>query len=419
MNRDARALAAAAATNNERNVAQALGNNAGVATGAGNTLVNAVFGLGSTQQARSTFDNLSGEGIVAVENAGIRAARVFSGAINDQATSWLTGGLGAVNSISVGTGLPSGVLGYAQNDAIVSPIVVDRAPPPRTYRVWSTGFGGGVSISGNANVASETGNFYGGVLGLDYQVQPNILVGIAGGGSESSFNVSQRSTYGDVTGFHGGVYSLVDFGPFYATNSVTVSSFSNKTTRSVAGFGGLTTATEKASFGSLDIRTRAEFGRVFDYGNVYGFSALKVTPFVALEIAQLRTNGFAEYNTNGAGNVFGLAGQGQSTADVPGFVGARFESAYAVGPGMVLRPMVSLAYLHEFAPQRNLQNGFIALPGSTFLVSGARPSTNAAQTKAGFELDMGRGIGLFANFDGEFSDLERVYGGKGGVRVTW
>ncbi len=419
VNRNAQALAAAAATTNQRNVAFALGNNAGAATGAGGTLANAIFGLGSTQQARAAFDNISGEGIVAVENAGIRAARVFSGAINDQATSWLTGGLGAVNSITVGNGLPAGVLGYAQNEAMVSPIVVDRALAPRTYRVWSTGFGGGVSISGNANVAGETGNFYGGVLGLDYQVQPNILVGIAAGGSESNFNVSGRSTSGDVTGFHGGVYSLVDFGPFYATNSVTASSFSNNTTRNVAGFGGLATATEKTSFSSLDIRTRAEFGRVLEYGNVYGFTNLKITPFVALEIAQLRTNGFAEYNTNGAGNVLGLAGQGQSTADVPGFVGARFESVYPVGPGMVLRPMVSLAYLHEFAPQRNLQNGFIALPGSAFLVSGARPSTNAAQTKAGFELDMGHGVGLFANFDGEFSDLERVYGGKGGVRVTW
>ena len=420
LNRNNISFNAAASTANQLSVAQALSNTSRQpTTGAGGSLLNAVFGLGSTQQARTTFDSLSGEGIVAVENAGIRAARVFSGSINDQATSWLTGGLGAVNSISVGSGLPSGALGYAQSDAIASPIVVDRAPPPRTYRVWSTGFGGGVSISGNNNVASETGNFYGGVLGLDYQVQPNILVGIAGGGSESTFNVSQRSTYGDVTGFHGGVYSLVDFGPFYGYNSVTASSFSNNTTRTVAGFGGLNTATEKASFGSLDIRTRGEFGRVFDYGNVYGFSALKVTPFVALEIARLRTNGFNEYNANGVGNIVGLAGQGQSTADVPGFVGARLESAYAVAPGMVLRPMVSLAYLHEFAPQRNLQNGFVSLPGSTFLVSGARPSYNAAQTKAGFELDMGRGIGLFANFDGEFSDLERVYGGKGGVRVTW
>lgn len=419
VNRNAQALAAAAGTSNQRNVALALGNNAGAATGAGGTLTNAIFGLGSTQQARAAFDNLSGEGIVAVENAGIQAARVFSGAINDQNTSWLTGGLGAVNSITMGNGLPADALGYAQNEAMVSPIVVDRAPAPRSYHVWSIGFGGGVSISGNANVAGETGNFYGGVLGLDYQVQPNILVGIAAGGSESNFNVSQRSTSGDVTGFHGGVYSLVDFGPLYASNSVTVSSFSNNTTRNVAGFGGLATATEKASFGSLDIRTRAEFGRVLDYGNVYGFTNLKITPFVALEIAQLRTNGFAEYNANGVGNLVGLAGQGQSTADVPGFVGARFESAYAVGPGMVLRPMVSLAYLHEFAPQRNLQNGFVSLPGSTFLVSGARPSSNAAQTKAGFELDMGHGVGLFANFDGEFSDLERVYGGKGGVRVTW
>ena len=41
------------------------------------------------------------------------------------------------------------------------------------------------------------------------------------------------------------------------------------------------------------------------------------------------------------------------------------------------------------------------------------------EVKAGGELTLGSSSALFANFDGEFSDLERVYGGKGGVRVTW
>ncbi len=417
VNRSAAALRGAAATSNQFNVAAALGSAAQQTGGAGTALLDAVFGLGSAQQARSSFDALSGEGIVATENSGIRAARVFSNAMQDQALTWLTGG-GAPNAITLG-GLPANVTPYAEVNRLPSPIVVDRAPPPRTYRLWATGFGGGVSISGNANVAGETGNFYGGAVGLDYQLQPNILVGISGGGSESTFSVGGRATSGNVTGAHGGVYSIVDFGPFYGFNSVSVSSFSNNTTRSVTGFGGIATATEKASFGSLDIRTRAEFGRVFDYGNAYGFANLRVTPFVALEIAQLRSNGFSEYNANGTGNLFGLAGQGQSTADVPGFLGARFESAYGIASGMLLRPMVTLAYLHEFAPQRTLQNGFVSLPGSAFLVSGARPSSNAVRTKAGFELDMGRGIGLFADFDGEFSGLERVYAGKGGFRVVW
>ncbi len=420
LNRNNVSFNAAAATPNQLAVAQTLSNTSRQPTsGAGGALLNAVFGLRSTQEARTAFDSLSGEGLVATENAGIQAAHVFSGVINDQATSLLTGGLGAVNSITMGASLPPGVLGYAPASPITSPIVLDRKlPQPRTYRVWSTGFGGGVSLTGNANIASETGDYRGGVLGLDYQVHPNILIGAAVGGSDSSFNVRSRSTSGDVTGFHGGVYSLVNFGPYYGSNSVTVSSFSNHTTRAIAGLTGFA-ATEKASFGSLDVRTRAEFGRVFDYGSLGGFTALKVTPFVAVEAAQLHTDGFTERNANGSTNIFGLNHRGQDTTDIPVFVGARFESAYAVGPGMMLRPMVSLAYLHEFAPQRNLENGFVSLPGSTFLVSGARPSSNAAQTKAGFELNMGHGVGFFANFDGEFSAQERGYGGKGGLQITW
>ena len=81
--------------------------------------------------------------------------------------------------------------------------------------------------------------------------------------------------------------------------------------------------------------------------------------------------------------------------------------------------MVSVAYLHEFAPQRELTSGLISLPGSTFLVQGARVARNAAQTKIGAEAALSRNLSLFANFDGEFASVQQVYGGRGGLRYTW
>ena len=54
-----------------------------------------------------------------------------------------------------------------------------------------------------------------------------------------------------------------------------------------------------------------------------------------------------------------------------------------------------------------------------FLVDGARPSRDAAQIKAGFELGIGPRTAIYANFDGEFGNASQLYGGKGGVKFLF
>ena len=373
----------------------------------------------NASQGRAALDNLSGEGIAAAQNAAFRAGSAFVGSIADQTAFWRAGDIANPNSITLGGTLPPNVLGYAPSAKRKGPIIVKDpvlVAVPRTWRVWGNGFGGGTSISGNAGLgtAGETGNFYGGALGLDYQIQPNWLVGIAAGGSDSHFSVGSRATSGEVTGFHIGVYSALDFGNgFYGQSSTSFGDYSNRTTRFVSAFGTVASAQEKGNFGSLEYRSRLEVGRYMNYGT-FG-----VTPFVALEIASLRSNGFTENNVSGGFGNPALAVSGGQSASVPATIGARFNSTYVVGNGMVLTPVVSLAYLHEFAPERNLAANLVSLPGAAFLVNGARPARDAVQTKVGGQLGLANGVALFADFDGEFSDVSRTYAGRGGIKVSW
>ena len=82
-------------------------------------------------------------------------------------------------------------------------------------------------------------------------------------------------------------------------------------------------------------------------------------------------------------------------------------------------PTLQLAYVHEFAPYRQRFAGIASLPGAVFLVDGARPARDAAQVKAGFELAAGPRTAIFANFDGEFSCVDQLYTGKGGIKVLF
>jgi len=86
---------------------------------------------------------------------------------------------------------------------------------------------------------------------------------------------------------------------------------------------------------------------------------------------------------------------------------------------MSLKPIVSLAYGHDFAPNRALTAALASLPTALYQVNGAPLARNFAEIKAGVELDLTPGVALFANFEGDFSGREQMYGGKGGVKMIW
>lgn len=82
---------------------------------------------------------------------------------------------------------------------------------------------------------------------------------------------------------------------------------------------------ERGNYTSTEFRTRVEFGYRF---NGLGFATL--TPFAAVEAAQLRTDGFNETPVAGTG-LFALNVRGQTASSVPMFFGA------PLGPKKLLR----------------------------------------------------------------------------------
>ena len=87
--------------------------------------------------------------------------------------------------------------------------------------------------------------------------------------------------------------------------------------------------------------------------------------------------------------------------------------------GIVVRRFVQAAYIHEFSPERNLVNNIVSLPGAAFLVEEARPAEDAAQFKGGLDVAFTPRVSAFASFDGEFSNVQTGYAGKGGLRVSF
>ena len=115
----------------------------------------------------------------------------------------------------------------------------------------------------------------------------------------------------------------------YGAASLSGSFCTNGTTRTVAGVRGLGGETERGNFAPCKGRVWLKARRGFTMPS--SFCGLDtITPLVALEIAQMRSDGVTEQAIAGPGQfAFNVSGQG--AADVPNFVGPRFARMRALG----------------------------------------------------------------------------------------
>jgi outer membrane autotransporter protein len=388
-------------TKNQRAVGNALeGAYSTTLTGPAATLYTNLLMTGTPD----ALSQLSGEGITAAQNTAFASGTMFDALLMDQGAFWRSGEAADSNGVTF------------RDTPLVSkgPKIPPPVYQPRTWRVWTGGFGGVQSFNGDTSVGSADARtaVAGGAMGLDYQVDPTRLVGVAVGGSEAHFSVPDRTTSGDVVGGHMGAYGVATWGALYAAGVVSYSRLDNWTTRTIAGIGPTETAT--GSFAS-DL-----FGARLEIGRTYALPRVNITPFAALQGSTLWERGFTESSTTGGlPGILGLTYQSQTVTSLPTFLGVQFDTRWAFANGTVWSPFVRAAWVHEFSPDRSITGSFVSVPGTLFTVDGARAWSNALKVNAGSRVALNRYASLFASFDGEFSNSGHSYGGRGGVRFSW
>jgi outer membrane autotransporter protein len=400
-------------TQNEAAVAAALDN--AFNAGAGSLL--ALYGL-APSQIPAALDMLSGEGVSGTQETAFAAADMFTSIMMDQGAFWRNRESVDVNGVSfAGEPLAYAPSKKSKSDHPPFKAMLTKEPPmdhPR-WRAWLTGFDTTTKLNGEAGIGSATLSHNTGGLagGLDYQFAPDLLAGFAMGGSSSNFSVRDRITSGYLEGAHFGGYGVKTWGSLYAAGALSFSTFRNSETRSIAGVGPTETAT--GSFGSNLLSGRLEMG----WKQAWRWFA--VTPFAAVQPAQLWQNGFTETNAvpPGATDPLGLNFASRSVTSLPTFLGGQFDTRFLFRNGMALSPYARVSWVHEFKPDRAIDASFIALPAAAFSVDGPRAARDAARIDAGAKLGISSNAWLFASFDGEFSSRSQSYAGKGGARVIW
>jgi uncharacterized protein with beta-barrel porin domain len=396
-------------TDNQRRVAEAILPT--IFSDIGNAVNDALASLSASELA-AALNAISGEGVTGAQQTAFGASNMFMSAVMGQATFWREN----LGQGRVGPTPPPGPLKLGPSDGGFEETgIADNEPG--TWRVWATGFGGTSSLDGNARIGSADLNAptAGLASGIDYQLTRSAIIGIAGGFSHSDFSVNERRTSGSVEAPQVGLYGVKRLGPFYFAGVAEYANFDNETNRLIVLGGSVPSERAKGKFDSDGFGARIEGGWEF------AVDWLNVTPFAGMQWSRLESDGFRENSTtvDGDGGIFGLRFASQDETSRLSSLGLQLDTDVALANGMLLRPFVRVAWLHEFNPDRSIFATMLSLPDASFLVDGAEAASDAARVNTGLKLDLTERTALFGFFDGVFSDQGQSYAGTGGVRFIW
>jgi len=328
------------------------------------------------------------------------------------AMSQFTGAIMPTSMDGRGTPIAPAPAGYAAYSSSGGKAVAlpRLAADPDAWRwsVWGSGFGARQSHSGQASqgVAASANSVYGLAAGADYRVSPSTVAGFALAGGATDFSTRGLGTgRSDLAQL--GVFIRHHIGQAYVAAAAAYGWQGITQDRSVAGVDRL-----RSEFDVHSLSGRIEGGYRF------GGPSLGLTPFAAAQFVVSALPGYSERVMSGPG-LFALSYAGRDAVDRRGEIGLRADTTFAVAD-------FSITLSGGLAWARNFETGrasptasFQALPGASFVISGANRDRNALRSTAGAELKWKNGLALAAAFDGEFTQRSRSYGGKAVLRYTW
>jgi len=348
------------------------------------------------------LNDVSGEGVTGTQQTAINASKLFGSTLMTQAAS----GFAAPQTL---TGKRS-----IKDDPIVSALEGTVVDSYRSWRLWTSGFGGTTWLDGDAATGSGDLRTHtvGLAAGFDRQIDRTALAGIAVGYTNSRFSVDQRLTDGTLEGVHVGLYGVKHLGPFYLAATAEYAFFHNATERLIDW---VVDERAKGRFTSEEISTRVEGGWKRTFG---GHS---VTPFAGLQVSHLTGEGFTERSEGALGGpgILGLTFESHSVTSVESSLGIQVDTRMALPNGQTLTPFARIAWVHEFNPDRNINVSLTSSPAAAFSPQGTPAPSDFAKVNAGLKLEETDRIGLFAYFEGEFSGHSQSYAGNGGLKISW
>jgi hypothetical protein len=349
-----------------------------------------------------------------------RALMSFTGGISSLVQGRLGGTAANGSGVQVVSFAPTGASGRTEQAfAAMSAIryAAERTRPPAhaftyadaPYNVWTSGFGGASTQKGDNMMLRSIASAGAGVIGLDRQVRPDLLIGAFAGGGAGRLSVELNSQSVDTDYVTGGVYGRFDWINHFLDFTVQGGATINKSKRLVLNNSvpaGSETAT--ASYDGWYISPEVAYGRRYQFANGY-----TLTPVGRIRYLAGTFDGYNE-----AGSAQNLVVGRRTLHDLEERAEVELAKITGIGVGSF---------------RTNVHGGFIALQRlgnptiNTVLIgqdlSFATPgkaSTAGAVAGAGFDFRATDRVSLFGAFEATLmSDHTRTAAAKAGLKLAF
>ena len=388
------AFAAGAQTANQYAVGVALDQANAGATGDFNDVLSALSVL-STTAGPAALNTISGQQYADFGTTNLQGASLFMGVVGQQMA------------------VARGGMGGGSRQALAQACEVEACEGLSPWNAWASALGGLGAVAGNGNSSTLTYNFGGGAAGIDYRLDPRLLLGFGAGYAAGNQWVDSFMGRGWSDTVSATVYGSFAHQDFYADALVGYAYSGNQMQRQIV-VPGLQPRTASGSAGANQFFGQIESGyRV----PVFAPAAASVTPFARLQAATVTQNGFSEW---GSAQSLGLNVAPQTTNSLRTTLGATLAGAIGLAEQRTLDLALRLGWLHEFADvNRPITASFAGAPYNGFTVYGASPQRDSVAIGFAAGTLVADAVQLYLRYDGELSSGASNHALNLGVRFTW
>ncbi len=350
----------------------------------------AALQLESASTARTAFDSLSGEVHASAKTALLEDSRF----VREAAVERLRASAGTAGASTAQVKVDDG----AGRSHSVDPTTRDTV-------FWSQALYSTGRAQGDGNAARLGRSVDGLLMGGDARVGDDWRLGVIGGYSRSKVEVNERSSSGDATSYHLGLYGGTTRGPWALRAGAAYARHDVEAQRQ-ARVAGLSDSLKS----NYDAATTQVFGEV-GYSLPAGDVALE--PFANLAHVTLHTDAFSERGTWAALQArSGSANLGLSTLGLRASTAVRLGNVDATLKGMV-------GWRRAFGDLTPFTS--VALPGATGFsdIAGVAVAKNAAVLQLGMDFAFSPRATFGVSYGGQFGGKARDQSVKANLNVSF
>ncbi|MGX5710900.1 autotransporter domain-containing protein [Brucella lupini] len=376
-------------------------------TGSSLALYNAVLML-SADEARATFDNLSGEAYASAKGVLINDSRF----IRNAALGRLQQAFGGTPATQINA------LSYAgsQRHVSASASAIDTVAPAsiasaqNLFTAWGYAYGAWTRQDSNGNAGSVKSSVGGFVTGIDGTVLDTWRLGLLAGYSHSSFDMDDRASSGSSDNYTLGAYAgtewTLDNGHALAFRSGLAYTWHNiDMNRSVAFPGFADNLTGDYDAGSFQVF--GELGYKIHYGKAL------FEPYAGLAYVRLKTDGFDEKGQTAAS----LSAHSGKTDTSFSTLGLRASTEFVLG-GITATARTDLGWRHAYGDITPVSTASF-IGSDAFTVFGLPIAENAALIEAGLDFKLTEDATLGFSYNGQFASGAKQNGFNAKLSVSF